>query len=53
MNDTALIREIESEYSNIAGLAIQKNGELLYEQYYNGYQDSDTIHICSVTKSIF
>ena len=53
MNDKALIREIESTYSNIAGLAIQKNGELLYEHYYNGYQDSDTIHICSVTKSIF
>ena len=52
MNDTELIREIESEYSNTAGLVIQKNGELIYEKYFNGYKEKDTIHVFSVTKSI-
>lgn len=52
MNDIELLREIETEYSNTAGLAIRKNGKLIYEKYFNRHIETDTIHICSVTKSI-
>lgn len=52
MNDTELIHEIETVYVNTAGLVIQKNGELIYEKYFNGYKETDTIHVFSVTKSI-
>ena len=52
MNDTELIREIETEYNNTAGLVVQKNAKLIYEKYFNGYKETDTIHTFSVTKSI-
>ncbi|MEA4973755.1 MAG: serine hydrolase [Candidatus Metalachnospira sp.] len=52
MNDTELINEIENEYSNTAGLAVHKNGKLIYEKYFDGHKETDTIHLCSVTKSI-
>lgn len=52
MNDTELIREIETEYNNTAGLVVQKNGERIYEKYFDGYKETDTIHTFSVTKSI-
>lgn len=52
MDIKGFVDTLEAEYNNIAGLSILKNGELLHEQYYNGYQASDAIHICSVTKSI-
>ncbi|WP_289040496.1 serine hydrolase [uncultured Zobellia sp.] len=47
-----LIELIQSEYDNIAGLVIHKNGNIAYESYFHGYNESDTIHIASVTKSI-
>lgn len=52
MNDIELVREIETEYSNTAGLAVLKNGKLIYEKYFDKHKETDTIHICSVTKSI-
>lgn len=52
MNDTELIREIESKYSNTTGIFVQKNGKHVYEKYFQGYKETDTIHIFSVTKSI-
>ena len=52
MNDTELIREIETEYSNTAGLVVQKNGKLIYEKYFDGHKETDKINIFSVTKSI-
>jgi len=52
MNDMELIREIESEYSNTTGLVVQKNGKIIYEKYFQGYNETDTIHVFSVTKSI-
>jgi len=45
--------KIRSEYSNIAGIVIQKNGARVYEQYFNGYTAKNAVHVCSVTKSIF
>ncbi len=43
---------IEEEYSNIAGVVAKRNNEIVFENYYNGYNQNDTIHVASVTKSI-
>lgn len=52
-NLIALEKILSSDYSNIAGLIVQKNGVTLYEQYFHDFTASDPIHIASVTKSIF
>lgn len=44
--------KIKSEYSNINGIVVVKNGYIAYERYYHGYGPNDTYHIASVTKSI-
>jgi CubicO group peptidase (beta-lactamase class C family) len=44
-----LIRE---EYGNIAGIVVNRNNEIIFENYYKRYNKSDTIHVASVTKSI-
>ncbi len=49
---TQMERIINANYSNLAGLVVRKNGETVYENYYNGYTADDTLHIASVTKSI-
>ena len=43
---------IRSEYGNIAGIVVLKNGEKRYEQYFNSCNSDSPIHVCSVTKSI-
>jgi CubicO group peptidase (beta-lactamase class C family) len=43
---------IRSEYENINGVVVARNGLIVYEQYYNGYGPDDTHHVASVTKSI-
>lgn len=43
---------IEKDYSNIAGMIIQKNGQVLYEDYFNQCTAASRIHVFSVTKSI-
>ncbi len=43
---------IKSEYSNINGIVVVRNGYIAYERYYNGYGPDDTHHVASVTKSI-
>ncbi|OPA73625.1 6-aminohexanoate hydrolase [Paenibacillus selenitireducens] len=43
---------ITSEYSNINGVVVVRNGAIAYERYYNGYGPDDTHHVASVTKSI-
>lgn len=44
---------ITSSYNNIAGIIVQKSGETLYENYFNGYTAANAVHVASVTKSIF
>ena len=44
---------INSDYNNIAGIMVQKNGVNLYEKYFNGYTADNAFHVFSVTKSIF
>ncbi len=48
-----LEKTINSDYSNITGIVVQKNGIKLYEKYFNGYTPDNSIHVYSVTKSIF
>ncbi|UNK16059.1 beta-lactamase family protein [Paenibacillus sp. N3/727] len=43
---------IKSEYSNINGIVVVRNGSIAYERYYNGYGPDDTHHVASVTKSV-
>ena len=43
---------INSDYNNIAGIIVLKNGKTLYEKYFNEYTATNTIHVASVTKSI-
>lgn len=43
---------IKSEYNNITGIVIQKNGAKVYENYFHEYTADHTVHVFSVTKSI-
>ncbi len=55
MNQENIIRlekTINSDYSNIAGIIVQKNGIKLYENYFGGYTANTAFHVFSVTKSI-
>jgi len=47
-----LEKTIISDYSNVAGIIVQKNGEKLYEHYFNGFTADNAIHVFSVTKSV-
>ena len=52
MNDKELICQIEKNYGNTTGLAVQKGGELVYEKYFDRLTERDKVHTFSVTKSI-
>lgn len=43
---------ISSEYGNLVGLIVRKDGQKLYENYFKGYTADDAIHVFSVTKSV-
>lgn len=43
---------IRSEYGNIGGIVIVKDGHIALEHYYHGYGPDDTLHVASVTKSV-
>src|SRR5574344_524604 len=53
-NEKAMVLNalIEKEYGHIAGVIVQRDNEIVFENYYNGYNQNDTIHVASVTKSI-
>lgn len=48
-----LEKTINNDYNNITGIIVLKNGKTLYENYFNGYTAIDTVHVASVTKSVF
>ncbi|GGG69007.1 serine hydrolase domain-containing protein [Paenibacillus radicis (ex Gao et al. 2016)] len=50
--DSALDSVIKSDYSNINGIVVSRNGSIVYEDYYNGFGPEDAQHVASVTKSI-
>ena len=43
---------ISSSYNNSTGIVVLKNGERVYEGYFDGFNSEDTVHVMSVTKSI-
>ncbi len=43
---------INKDYGNTAGIVVLKDGEMQYEQYFNGCTAESRVHIYSVTKSI-
>ena len=43
---------IATDYKNMVGMVIVKDGEKVYENYYNGCTAESRIHVFSVTKSI-
>lgn len=50
--NTELKEIIDREYGNTAGLVIVKDGQTLYEEYFNGCTAESRLHLFSVTKSI-
>lgn len=53
INKKKMIDKIVKEAdSNITGLIISKNHKIEYSNYFNGYDENDSIHIASITKSI-
>jgi hypothetical protein len=44
---------ISSDYGNVAGIVVRKNGVKQYEGYFHGYTADDAVHVFSVTKSVF
>lgn len=51
-NIIELEKTICTDYSNIAGITVHKNGRKYYENYFNGYTADTAFHVFSVTKSI-
>ena len=47
-----LEEKIKKDYSNIAGIVVQKDGQNVYEKYFNNCTADSRIHVYSVTKSI-
>jgi CubicO group peptidase (beta-lactamase class C family) len=51
------IKDLESllcnDYGNTAGIIVQKSGETVYENYWNGFTADLPAHIFSITKSVF
>lgn len=55
MNDNkfkTIQQKIETDYENITGIIVQKNDQLLYENYFNNSNEANKIHVYSVSKSI-
>jgi CubicO group peptidase (beta-lactamase class C family) len=49
---TALDDLIKKEYGNTTGIVIEKNGVCIYERYFQGWTEKNTVHVASVTKSV-
>ncbi|MBS7021399.1 MAG: serine hydrolase [Firmicutes bacterium] len=45
-------KKIELDYSNTTGIVVLKNGESVYENYFNGCVRDSKVHVYSVSKSI-
>jgi CubicO group peptidase (beta-lactamase class C family) len=48
----ALEMELRSDFGNIAGLVVERDGLVVYENYFNGYAAENAGHVYSVTKSV-
>lgn len=43
---------VQEHYANIAGLIVLKDDQIVYEDYFDGFDQLSSIHVASVTKSI-
>lgn len=43
---------VKEEYKNINGVLVVQKGNVVFENYYNGYGPDDACHVASVTKTI-
>ena len=43
---------VENQSSNITGLIVLKDEQIVHEDYFDGYNKNSTIHVASVTKSV-
>ena len=48
----SLDTKVKKEYGNIAGIIVLKDGNAVYESYFNQCSENEPIHVFSVTKSI-
>ena len=48
----AIQHKIATDHENITGIIVQKNDQLLYEDYFNSCDESSKTHVYSITKSI-
>ena len=48
----SLENKVKKEYGNIAGIIVLKDGNAVYESYFNQCSGIEPVHIFSVTKSI-
>ncbi len=49
---TDLHTYVETNCGNICQIVAQKNGHIVYEDYWHSYKPDDTLHVMSVTKSV-
>ncbi|WP_167956155.1 serine hydrolase domain-containing protein [Anaerosporobacter faecicola] len=49
---TKMEKIMHSGYTNIGGMVVQKQGEIVYEKYFGDCTADSTLHVFSVTKSI-
>lgn len=52
INVEELEETIRNGYGNVVGLVVRKDGEPVYDGYFNGYGPGDAVHVFSVTKSV-
>ncbi|WP_074602029.1 serine hydrolase [Bacillus cereus group sp. BfR-BA-01448] len=43
---------IQEEYKNMHGMLVVQRGNVVFENYYNGYSPDNAFHVASVTKTI-
>nr|WP_139249918.1 serine hydrolase [Lutispora thermophila] len=52
MRNDQLHEYVENNEKNICEITVIKNGEIVLEDYWNGYEPGDTLNVMSVTKSV-
>lgn len=55
MNEEKIVeleKRIESDYSNIGGMVVLKDGKTVYENYFNECAANSRLHVYSVSKSV-
>ena len=53
MNKSELHEFIAKNQPNICQVAVYRDGNLVYTDEWNGYKDTDCVHVMSATKSVF